>query len=215
MRSGNEHHEVSVPVGCDIAPLVSVVRSACAGRFGLDAGLEWGCLDNPGLRGAAEELQRAIGALQHHQRRVLGLIDDRKAYAAVGSRDAADWAAGQLGMSRKAAAEGIEVAKKLEAFPALAEKAEVGELSPEQAAPAWRWPRPPPPTATPPPTRTWAVNAPAHGRGRAAASGGEGPPTGCGRPRRGEGGPHPSTRGPPGRSCASRARSRSTTAPRC
>ena len=60
------------------------MRSACAGRFGLDAGLEWGCLDNPGLRGAADELQRAIGALQHQQRRVLGLIDERKAYAAVG-----------------------------------------------------------------------------------------------------------------------------------
>jgi hypothetical protein len=39
-------------------------------------------------------------------------------------------------MSRRAATEGIEVAKKLEVLPALAEKAEAGELSPEQVAPA-------------------------------------------------------------------------------
>jgi hypothetical protein len=126
----------SIPPGCDNAPLVRAMRSACAGRFGLDEHLEWGCLGGAGLRGAAEELQLAIGALQHQQRVVLGLISERKAFAAAGSRDAADWAAGHLGMSRKAAAEGIEVAKKLEAFPELAEKAESGELTPEQTAPA-------------------------------------------------------------------------------
>jgi hypothetical protein len=115
--------------------LVESVRGACAARFGVGEGLEWGRLSGPGLRAAAEELQRAIGSLQHHQRLVLGLIDERKAFAAVGSRDAADWAAGQLGMSRRAASEGIEVGRRLEALPALAEKAEAGELSPEQVAP--------------------------------------------------------------------------------
>jgi hypothetical protein len=122
--------------GCDSEPLVAAVRGVCAARFGLDAGLEWGRLSGSGLRSAAEDLQRVIGSLQHHQRVVLGLIDERKAYAAVGSRDAADWAAGRLGMSRRAATDGIEVAKKLEAFPALAEAAESGELSCEQAGPA-------------------------------------------------------------------------------
>ncbi len=160
MRSGNEHEDESVSVGCDSAPLVSAVRSACAGRFGLDAGLEWGCLDNPGLRGAADELQRAIGALQHQQRRVLGLIDERKAYAAVGSRDAADWAAGQLGISRKAAADGIDVAKKLEAFPALAEKAEAGQLTPEQTAPALALAETAAANGHDTADTTWAVNAP-------------------------------------------------------
>ena len=51
---------------------------------GSGEGLEWGRLSGPGLRAAAEELQRAIGSLQHHQRLVLGLIDERKAFAAVG-----------------------------------------------------------------------------------------------------------------------------------
>src|SRR4051794_22090932 len=82
-------------------PLVDAVRGVCAARFdvgtdGSDAGLDWARLSGPGLRSAAEELQRAIGSLQHHQRLVLGLIDERRAYAAEGSRDAADWAAGRL-----------------------------------------------------------------------------------------------------------------------
>lgn len=116
--------------------LVDAVRGVCAARFGVGEGLEWGRLSAPRLRAAAVELQRAIGSLQHHQRLVLGLIDERKAFAASGSRDAADWATGELGMSRRAATEGIEVAKKLETLPALAERAEAGELSPEQVAPA-------------------------------------------------------------------------------
>src|SRR3954447_11872293 len=120
-------------------PLVDAVRGVCATRFGVgarsdEASLEWGRLSGPGLRSAAEELQRAIGSLQHHQRLVLGLIDERRAYAAEGSRDAADWAAGRLGISRKVAHDGIEVARKLTAFPELEEKAESGELTPEQTA---------------------------------------------------------------------------------
>jgi hypothetical protein len=160
LGSSRDGETSSIPPGCDNAPLVSAVRWACAGRFRLDADLEWGRLDNPGLRGAADELQRAIGALQHQQRRVLGLIDERKAYAAVGSRDAADWAAGQLGISRKAAADGIDVAKKLEAFPALAEKAEAGELSPEQTAPALALAETAAANGHDTADTTWAVNAP-------------------------------------------------------
>jgi hypothetical protein len=123
MRSGNEQHDQIIPRRCDSAALVEAVRSACSQRFGLGAGLEWGRLDGAGLRGAAQELGRVIGALQHQQRRVLGLIDERRAYAAEGSRDAADWAAGRLGMSRRAAVDEIDLAVKLEAFPALADKA--------------------------------------------------------------------------------------------
>jgi hypothetical protein len=140
MRSGNEAQDRIIAAGCDrgcgSGGLVDAVRAVCARRFGLDVGLEWGCLDNPGLRGAAEDLARVIGALQHQQCVVLGLIDERKAFAVSGSRDAADWAAGRLGMSRRTAVDEIGVAKKFEAFPALAEKAASGELSPEQTAPA-------------------------------------------------------------------------------
>jgi hypothetical protein len=122
--------------------LVDAVREVCAARFGLGidsdrpAGLEWGRLDGAGLRAAAEELQRAIGSLQHHQRQVLALIDQRRAYSAEGSRDAADWAAGRLGISRQAAIENLAVARQLETLPSLAGKAEAGELSAEQTRPA-------------------------------------------------------------------------------
>jgi len=64
--------------------------------------LEWGRLDGDGLRTAARELQRVISAVEHQQRLVLTLIDQRRAFAVDGSRDAADWAANGLGVSRKA-----------------------------------------------------------------------------------------------------------------
>jgi len=115
--SMGEAHEHSIAPGCDSASLVDVVLSASAGRFGLDEGLEWGCLDNAGLRSAAVEVQKAIGALQHQQRRILALIDERKAYAAVGSRDAADWAAGQLGVSRKTASDDLDIARSSRRWP--------------------------------------------------------------------------------------------------
>ncbi len=54
--------------------------------------LEWGRLDGDGLRTAARELQRVISA-----------VDQRRAFAVDGSRDAADWAANGLGVSRQAA----------------------------------------------------------------------------------------------------------------
>jgi hypothetical protein len=144
----------------DTAPLVGAMRSVCAGRFGLDEHLEWGCLDGAGLRGAAEELQLAIGALQHQQRVVLGLIDERRAFAVVGSRDAADWAAGHLGLSRRAAAQGIDVARKLQAFPELAQKAESGELTPEQTTPALALAESAAANGNDSAGATWAINAP-------------------------------------------------------
>jgi hypothetical protein len=159
MRSGNEQQDQIIPSGCDSAALVEAVRSACSQRFGLDPDLEWGRLDGAGLRGAAQELGRAIGALQHQQRVVLGLIDERKVYAAEGSRDAADWAAGRLGMSRRAAAEGIEVAKKIEAFPALAAKAAAGELSAEQTTPVLELAAAAAANGDTAADRTWATNA--------------------------------------------------------
>jgi hypothetical protein len=156
----------SVTDGCTGSPLVESVRGVCAARFGLEggeAGLEWGRLDGRGLRSAAEELQRAIGSLQHHQRLVLRLIEERRAYAAVGSRDAADWAAGRLGMSRRAVTDGIEVARKLDAFPALAEKTESGELSPEQTRPALDLAATTAATGTDPNGFGWALTAPGMG----------------------------------------------------
>jgi len=144
--------------------LIDAVRGACASRLGLeadaDSGLEWGRLDGRGLRVAAQELGRAVASLQHHQREVLRLIDERGAYSAEGSRDAADWAAGRLGMSRRAAAEAVEVAKKLEAFPALAQKAEAGELSPEQAGPAVALAASAAAGGDTDADRTWSINAP-------------------------------------------------------
>ena len=116
--------------------LVAGVLEVCSAQFGLEADLEWGRLNGRGLRGAAEGLQRAIAALQHQQRRVLGLIDERKAFAAEGSRDAADWAADKLGLSRQAVNDQLNVARKLELLPALAEQAAAGNLSAEQAKPA-------------------------------------------------------------------------------
>jgi hypothetical protein len=161
--SKGEAHEQSLPAGCDSASLVDLVRLVCAGRFGLDDSLEWGCLDNAGLRAAAVEVQRAIGALQHQQRRLLALIDQRNAYTATGSRDAADWAAGQLGVSRKSANDDLEVAKKLEELPALADKAAAGELGPEQVKPAVDLAATAAANGDERADTTWATNAPAMG----------------------------------------------------
>jgi hypothetical protein len=168
MRSGNEEQGPIIPSGCDSASsqatsLVDAALGVCAGRFGLEADLEWGCLDNAGLRTAAVEMQRAIGALQHQQRRILGLIDERKAFAVVGSRDAADWAAGQLGISRKAAADDLDLARKLEELPALADAAAAGELTPEQVKPAVDLATTAAANGDERADTTWATNAPAMG----------------------------------------------------
>jgi hypothetical protein len=137
---------------------VAGLLGVCADRFGLDADLEWGRLEGRGLRTAAGELQRAIGVLQHQQRRVLCLIDERKAYTADGSRDAADWAAGRLGVSRRAAADEMEVGRRLGALPALAAAAANGELTSEQAKPVVA-------VAEPATDAAWAGAAPSMGVG--------------------------------------------------
>jgi hypothetical protein len=108
----------------------------CSAQFGLGDGLEWAQLDARGLRAAAEGLQQGISALQHQQRLVLGLIDERRAYTADGSRDAADWAAGHLGVSRRTAADQLDLGRRLVELPAIAERAAAGQLSTEQARPA-------------------------------------------------------------------------------
>jgi hypothetical protein len=161
--SMGEAHEHSIAPGCDSASLVGTVLSASACRFGLDESLEWGRLDNAGLRAAAVEVQKAVAALQHQQRRILALIDDRKAYTAVGSRDAADWAAGQLGVSRKTASDDLDVAKKLEELPALADKAAAGELGSEQVKPAVDLAATAAANGDERADTTWATNAPAMG----------------------------------------------------
>jgi hypothetical protein len=137
---------------------VTDLLGVCAGRFGLDGDLEWGWLEGRGLRTAAEGLGRAIAALQHQQRLVLCLIDERKAYAADGSRDAADWAAGRLGVSRRAAVDEIDLGRRLGALPALAAAAAAGELSSEQAKPVVA-------VADPATDAAWADAAPSMGVG--------------------------------------------------
>jgi hypothetical protein len=137
---------------------VTDLLGVCAGRFGLDGDLEWGRLEGRGLRTAAEGLGRAIAALQHQQRLVLCLIDERKAYAADGSRDAADWAAGRLGVSRRAAVDEIDLGRRLGALPALAAAAAAGELSSEQAKPVVA-------VADPATDAAWADAAPSMGVG--------------------------------------------------
>jgi hypothetical protein len=115
--------------------------------------LEWGRLDAAGLRAAAGELQRVISAVEHQQRRVLALIDERRAFAVDGSRDAADWAANGLGVSRTAANDQLRLARQLDGLPNLAGAAARGELSTAQAKPAAQ-------LADPTTDRQWAVQAP-------------------------------------------------------
>lgn len=100
--------------------------------------LEWGRLDAAGLRGAAAEVQAVISALEHQQRRILRLIDERRAFTATGARDAADWAAGTLGLERGKANDAVETGKRLEELPALSEAAAAGRLTADQARPAAR-----------------------------------------------------------------------------
>jgi hypothetical protein len=66
-------------------------------------------------------------------------------------------------MSRKTAVDEIGVAKKIEAFPALAEKAASGELSPEQTAPALDLAVAAQQNGDANADGTWATNAPAMG----------------------------------------------------
>jgi len=116
--------------------------------------LEWGRLDADGLRDAATGLQRVLSAVEHQQRRVLTLIDERRAFNADGSRDAADWAANRLGVSRATANGRLRLARQLEALPHLADAAARGQLSGEQARPAAL-------LADPSTDRHWATQAPA------------------------------------------------------
>ena len=137
--------------------LVADVVGVCASRFGVGASLEWGRLDGSGLRAAAQELQRAIGALQHHQRVVLGLIDDRRAFAAEGSRDAADWAAGKLGMSTPRGHEQLEVVASCRSSRPWPRRRRRGSCPRSRPRRWWSWPNRPATDAA------WASAAPETG----------------------------------------------------
>ncbi len=131
----DNNQNCSEPAPAGSSGLVADVLSLCASRFGLDADLEWGRLGAGDLGTAVEDLQRVISAVEHQQRRVLTLVDERRAHTADGSRDTADWSADKLGVSRRAAADRIALGHKLAKLPALADKAARGELSSEQAKP--------------------------------------------------------------------------------
>jgi hypothetical protein len=136
--------------------VVDHVLRACASQFGIGDDLEWGRLHARELRTAAADLQQGISALQHQQRLVLGLIDERGAYTADGSRDAADWAASHLGLSRRTAVDQLDLGRRLAELPAIAEQAATGALSTEQARPAAR-------LAEAGDEATWADEAPTMG----------------------------------------------------
>jgi hypothetical protein len=100
--------------------------------------LDWERLDGRGLRGAAQDVQAAISALEHQQRLLLGLIDERRAFDGTGARDAADWAANSLGVDRRRAADAVDVGRRLQQLPRLADAAAAGRLTTDQARPASR-----------------------------------------------------------------------------
>ncbi|MCU0310281.1 MAG: DUF222 domain-containing protein [Acidimicrobiales bacterium] len=127
---------VSMPSGAArSAALVESLLGAAGAHFGVDD-LEWERLDGDGLRAEAEGLQRGISALEHQQRRVLGVIDERRAFTVDGSRDAADWSANNLGISRKAANDRLRLGRDLAELPKLADAAASGSLTADQARPA-------------------------------------------------------------------------------
>jgi hypothetical protein len=147
---------------------VELVRRACGHRFDVASqlphdSLEWERLDAADLRRAAEEMSRGIASLEHERRRVLQLIDERGAFTAEGSRDAADWAAGRLGMSRQEAVGQLNLARKLDELPALALKAAAGELTSEQAGPAAQLAGTATENGDAEADSTWATNAPSMG----------------------------------------------------
>jgi hypothetical protein len=117
------------------AVLVQALLDAVGAHFRV-ADLEWGRMDAEGLRAAAEGLQRGISALEHQQRRVLRVIDERRAFTVDGSRDAADWTANNLGISRKAANDRLRLGRDLADMPRLTEAAAAGALTADQARPA-------------------------------------------------------------------------------
>ena len=117
------------------AVLVEALLGAVGAHFGV-GDLEWARLDPAGLRAAAEGLQRGISALEHQQRRVLRVIDERRAFSVDGSRDAADWSANNLGISRKAANDRLRLGRDLAELPNLQQAAASGELTADQAHPA-------------------------------------------------------------------------------
>jgi hypothetical protein len=147
--------------------LVDLVRGACSHRFGVgtpsQGSPEWGRLDGSGLRRAAQEVSRSIASLEQERRHILQLIDERGAFAAEGSRDAADWAASRLGMSRQAAVGQLDLARQLDDLPVLAEKAARGELSSDQAGPAAQLAGAARQHGDADADRTWATNAPGMG----------------------------------------------------
>ena len=126
--------EGSGPVGEGLAGRASAGSIAPGGP--VDTVVDWDRLDAAQLRTAAKELQRGIAALEHQQRRVLRLVDQRRAFAVDGSRDAADWSANNLGISRRKANDQLGLGASLEGMPGLERAAAIGELSAEQARPA-------------------------------------------------------------------------------
>ena len=130
----------------------SVLEAHPGGADGQLPELGWDRLDARGLRAAAAELQKVISAVEHQQRRLLALIDDRRAFTVDGSRDAADWAANGLGVSRRAANDQLRLARQLDGLPNLAEAAARGDLSTAQARPAAQ-------LADPTTDRQWAAQA--------------------------------------------------------
>jgi hypothetical protein len=107
-----------------------------AGETAALPGLEWGRCDAAGLRTAAKALQRLLGAIEHQQRGVLGLIEERRAFTDIGARDVVEWATVELGMSRGRAVDQVQIGQQLEGLPQLERAAAQGSLTTEQAKPA-------------------------------------------------------------------------------
>ena len=137
--SGTVRSPASGPPSAVSGPPSAVLVEALLGAVGAHfdvRDLEWARLDPAGLRAAAEGLQRGISALEHQQRHVLGVIDEQRAFSVDGSRDAADWSANNLGISRKAANDRLRLGRDLAKLPNLQQAAASGELTADQAHPA-------------------------------------------------------------------------------
>ncbi len=143
-HGGRDGDPSCVDAEVDALPVVVEVLTVLAGCLGVVDGegpssgvprLDWGRLDSAGLRAAAQGVQAVVSAVEHQQRLLLGLIDDRQAYAVSGARDAADWAANTLGVDRARAVDAVEVGQRLQGLPRLAEAAAAGRLSADQARP--------------------------------------------------------------------------------
>ena len=118
------HHELVDRVLTEVGEAFAVVGAS--GHECSSIGLDWGRCDGPGLRSAAKALGRLAAALEHQQRVVLALVEERGAYSHIGARDVAEWATVELGMSRGRALDQVEIARGLENLPGLARAAARG-----------------------------------------------------------------------------------------